>query len=68
MHISNIRDGAVVNFKHSGSDYLKVCDRNGIGGVVNLATGLYIAVKDLEKYYGLDPNSATEINESIWMM
>jgi hypothetical protein len=68
MHVSNIRDGAIVNFEHSASDYLKVCDRNGIGGVVNLATGLYIVVKDLEKYYGLDPNSAIEINESIWMM
>ena len=28
---------------------MKVCDRNGIGGVVNLSTGLYISTSDLEK-------------------
>lgn len=66
MNIEYIDSGLLVNFEHSASDYLKVCDRNGIGGVVNLTNGLYIAVKDLEKYYGLDPNSAAISNESIW--
>ena len=62
MYIGTIKDGAVVNFENSANDYMKVCDRNGIGGVVNIATGEYIAIKDLEQYYEIDPNTATEIN------
>lgn len=68
MNIEYIDSGLLVNFKNSASDYLKVSDKDGNGGVVNLVTGLYIAIKDLESCYGLDPNSAAISNESIWMM
>ena len=33
---------------------MKVCSREGIGGVVNLSTGLYISTSDLEEE-GLSP-------------
>lgn len=47
-HVSFIPDGAVIEFPHSAYVYLKVCDRNGKGGVVRLYHGEYIAVSDLE--------------------
>ena len=47
-HVSSLPDGAVIAFPHSAYVYLKVCDRNGKGGVVRLYHGEYIAVSDLE--------------------
>lgn len=48
-HIGFVKEGTIFHFPNSVYDYMKVCDRNGIGGVVNLSTGLYISVSDLEK-------------------
>lgn len=66
MHIGFVRDGAIVHFTHSARDFMKVCDRNGHGGVVDLFSGEYIAVEDLMKYNGIDPNTAEEDNKSVW--
>lgn len=62
-HIGFIKDGTILHFPNSVYDYMKVCDRNGIGGVVNLSTGLYISTSDLEKE-GLSPMSAYTLEES----
>ena len=54
IHIGFIKEGTVLHFPNSVYDYMKVCDRNGAGGVVNLSTGLYISTSNLEKE-GLSP-------------
>ena len=48
-HIGFIKEGTILHFPNSVYDYMKVCDRNGIGGIVNLSTGLYISTSDLEE-------------------
>ncbi len=48
-HISNAWDGAIVQFPASACFFMKVCGRDGIGGVVNLHNGLYLPVRALEK-------------------
>lgn len=42
-HIGFIKEGTILHFPNSVYDYMKVCDRNGIGGIVKLSTGLYIS-------------------------
>ena len=49
IHIGSIKEGTIFHFPNSEYDYMKVCDRNGIGGVVNLSTGLYNSTSNLEK-------------------
>ena len=49
VHIASVNDGAIVHFPHSAYDYMKVCDENGIGGVVRLSCGEYINTRDLDK-------------------
>ena len=65
-HIGFIHDGALCTFKGSAKTWMKVCDDFGIGGVVDIYTGKYVATSNLLKDYGLNPEEATEINESIW--
>ena len=48
VHIGSVQDGAIVHFPHSAYEYMKVCDKNGIGGVVRLSYGEYINTRDLE--------------------
>lgn len=49
MIISSVKDGSIVRIKNSVYAYMKVCDKNGVGGVVNLMTGLYTPVSALRK-------------------
>ena len=49
IHVGFIKEGTILHFSNSVYDYMKVCDRNGVGGVVNLSTGLYISTSDLDK-------------------
>ena len=63
IHIGFIKEGTILHFPNSVYDYMKVCDRNGVGGVVNLSTGLYISVSDLEKE-GLSLMSVCSLEES----
>ena len=49
IHIGFIKEGTIFYFPYSEYNYMEVCDRNGIGGVVNLSTGLYISTSDFEK-------------------
>lgn len=65
IHIGFIKEGTILHFPNSAYDYMKVCDRNGVGGVVNLSTGLYISISDLEKE-GLSPMSACTLEESYY--
>ena len=48
VHIASVKDGAIVHFPHSAYEYMKVCDKNGIGGVVRFLHGEYINTRDLE--------------------
>ena len=48
VHIGSVQDGAIVHFPHSAYEYMKVCDKNGIGGVVRLLYGEYINIRDSE--------------------
>ena len=48
VHIASIKDGAIVHFPHSAYEYMKVCDKNGIGGVIRLHYGEYINTRELE--------------------
>lgn len=65
IHIGFIKEGTILHFPNSAYDYMKICDRNGVGGVVNLSTGLYISTSDLEKE-GLSPMSACTLEESYY--
>ena len=42
VNIASVKDGAIVHVPHSSYEYMKVCDKNGIGGVVRLLNGKYI--------------------------
>ena len=54
-HVGNVWDGAVVCFPNSSYYWFKCCDDSGIGGVVNLQTGLYIRATESElQRHGLD--------------
>ena len=48
IHIDSVTKGAIVHFPNSAYEYMKVCDENGIGGVVRLLHGEYINTRDLE--------------------
>ena len=48
VHIASVKDGAIVHFPLSAYEYMKVCDKDGIGGVVDLLHGKYINIRDLE--------------------
>lgn len=52
-HISTFKDGSIVHFPHSCVEWMKVCDKNGCGGVVDLLRGEYISVHDLPQSYGV---------------
>ena len=54
IHIGFVKEGTIFYFFNSVYDYMKVCGRSGIGGVVNLSTGLYLSTSELEEE-GLSP-------------
>ena len=64
-HIGFIKEGTIFHFPNSAYDYMKVCGRNGVGGVVNLSTGLYISTSNLEKE-GLSPMIDCPIEDSSY--
>lgn len=35
IHVGFVKEGTILHFPNSVYDYMKVCDRNGVGGVVN---------------------------------
>lgn len=49
VHISSVQDGSIITFNDDLFYWMKVCDKNGIGGVVRLYGGLYIPVSELKK-------------------
>ena len=51
VHINFIKTGVIFNIPESQTCYnfMKVCDRYGKEGIVNLSTGRYIAIDDLTK-------------------
>lgn len=65
IHIGFIKEGTILHFSNSVYNYMKVCSREGIGGVVNLSTGLYISTSDLEKE-GLSPMIDCPVKNSFY--
>ena len=51
VYISFIKTGVIFNIPESQTCYnfIKVCDRYGREGIVNLSTGRHIAIDDLTK-------------------
>lgn len=48
VHYASIQDGAIIEFPTSAYYYMKVCDRDGKGGVVRLSTGEFLDRHQLE--------------------
>lgn len=46
--VAGVKDGSIICFPNSIQMYMKVCDRNGHGGVVRLLDGKYIGSENLE--------------------
>lgn len=45
--VASVKDGSIICFPKSVFMYMKVCDRNGHGGVVRLLSGRYISSENL---------------------
>lgn len=54
-----IPNGTLIRFPNSATIYLKVCGRNGVGGIVAIDSGRYIKSSDL--YYLDMPTDNVEI-------
>lgn len=50
MHVGSVYDGAIIQFPNSTRYFMKVCNKNGTGGVVDIFKGTYIATSDLPSY------------------
>jgi len=46
--VGSVKDGSIICFPKSIHMYMKVCDKNGHGGVVKLYGGKYIGSENLE--------------------
>ena len=60
-HIANVTDGHIVVFEGCDYAFIKVCNRQGIGGVVRADSGLYLTYEELKEEYGVDITSAIDI-------
>ena len=63
-HISGIPDGHIVNFPNSARTFMKVCTKEGQGGVVDIVTGELIMVSNLPQY-GLDVWCSEQYGEKV---
>lgn len=55
MHVGFAPDGSVVQFKNSACYFMKVCDSNGAGGVVEITTGWFIPTNKIWEEIGCEP-------------
>lgn len=55
-HLGFAPDGSIIRFPNSARFYMKVCDREGIGGVVAIDNGMYVKTSDLH-YLGLSADN-----------
>jgi hypothetical protein len=66
QHIGSVKEGTLVNFSNSPRTFMKVCTEDGLGGVVDLANGELIMVRDLPKFeYG---PACVELEEKVYVM
>lgn len=49
-YLSFIPDGTLIRFPNSADLYIKVCGKNGIGGVVAIDSGKYVESRDLRDF------------------
>lgn len=66
QHVGSMPDGAVIRFANSAYLYLKVCDKNGRGGIVNLKNGQFTPVSKIYSQLGLSPTKAIFVANSVW--
>ncbi len=68
--LASVPDGSVITFSNSARFYIKVCDKNGIGGVVAVDNGMYVKTSDLS-YLGLSADSVEVVAErgtwGVWL-
>lgn len=62
VRLCSVPDGAIICFPHSARYYMKVCDKNGVGGVVALDNGMYVKARDLG-YLGFSADNVEIIAE-----
>jgi hypothetical protein len=58
----SVPDGSIIRFPNSTRNYIKTCDKNGVGGVVAIDNGMYIRTSDLH-YVGLSSDNVEVIAE-----
>lgn len=66
QHIGSVKEGTLVNFSNSARIFMKVCTEDGLGGVVDLANGELIMVRNLPKF-GYGP-ACVELEEKVYVM
>lgn len=68
--LASVPDGSVITFPNSARFYIKVCDKNGIGGVVAIDNGMYVKTSDLS-YLGLSADNVEVVAErgtwGVWL-
>lgn len=68
--LASVDDGSIITFPNSARFYIKVCDKNGIGGVVAVDNGMYVKTSDLS-YLGLSADSVEVVAErgtwGVWL-
>lgn len=57
-----IPDGTLIRFPNSARFYIKVCGKNGIGGIVGIDNGKYVETRDLH-LLGLSPDNVEIVAE-----
>ncbi len=69
-HLGFAPDGSIIRFPNSARFFMKVCDRNGIGGVVAVDNGMYVKTSDLH-YLDLSPDNVEIVAErgtwGVWL-
>lgn len=65
-HVGFMPDGAVIRFPNSAYWYLKVCDYDGRGGIVNLKNGQFTPTNKIYSQLGLSPEKAIFVANSVW--
>ena len=60
--LASVPDGSIICFPNSARFYIKVCDKDGIGGIVALDNGMYVKTSDLS-YLGLSADNVQMVAE-----
>ena len=59
-HIGSIPDGHLVYFPNCDKAFMKVCGIDGVGGVVEMKSGLFLRYIELERLFKVDITKAVD--------